>query len=122
MDTLSLSEIARGAVFGGNGKNIAASDDGDALAVGRRGNAGEGFGDVGEGGPGRSEVFADGDRHGGGFLGGEVELPDLAGLLEDDGFAAERGEFHVEVGELRELLGLFRGEVVAEKVGARGAF
>ena len=31
---LSLSEIARGAVFGRNGENIAASDDGDALTVG----------------------------------------------------------------------------------------
>ena len=43
-------------------------------------------------------------------------------MLEDDGFAAERGEFHVEVGELRELLGLFRGEVVAKEVSAWGAF
>ncbi len=70
---------------------------------------------------GEGEIFADGDRNDGGLFGGEIKFPNLAGLLEDDGTLAERGEFYVVIGERGELLGLLCGEIVAEEIRARGA-
>ena len=122
MHALRLREVAGGAVLGRHGEDVAAGDDGDALAIRGGRDAGDVAGDVDESGTGGGGVLADGDGHDGGFTGGEVKPPDLAGLLEDDGVAAEGGELDVVVGEVRHLDGLLGGEVVAEEVGAGRAF
>ena len=52
------------------------------------------------------------------FFGRQVEFPDEAAILEDDGLVALRGKLDVELFELRDLLGRLGLEIVRPEVEA----
>ncbi len=111
-----VREVARRAVLGRHGEDVAARAEEGAAAVGRDLEVRDAVADVHRRRAPAVEVLGDRDRHLLGLLAGQVESVDVAAVLEHDGRVAERGELDVVVGEARELPGLLRPEVVAVEV------
>ncbi len=118
-------QVARGAVLGGHAEDVAAGREQGALAVGGQSV----IDDLGRVGVADLVLGLDQTRAGAGvvvghmdldlaqLLGGQVDLIELAALLERDGVCAQRREIDVVVGEVGDLAGLLGIEVVDPDVG-----
>ena len=89
-------------------EKVAPRDRDDTRAIRRRADALHLLRRVNQPGAARGKIFFHLNWDGRGLSTGEIEAPDVAAVLEDDGVLAERGELDVEVLEVGELLGLLR--------------
>jgi hypothetical protein len=117
VDAGGAREIAGGAVFGGDGEDVAAGTEDGAGAVGSE-VEGRGFlADVADSAAAGGEILADFDGDAVDLFGGEFEAVEEAAVFEDDGVVAEGGEFDGELGEAGDLAGGLGAEIVDEEVG-----
>src|SRR5882724_7250977 len=117
MSVRRVREIARGAFFNRSGKNVAARDEQGAFALGAEA---EGFDIVGRGnlrGAHGEGVGGNGDGDGLRLAAGDVVDIQLAtGFINDLTFVVGAGPADVPPGAMRELVGLFRFDVVGVKI------
>ena len=126
VDALGAGEVAGGALLGGDAEDVAAGGEQRPLAVGGEGEVhvagGVGvadlIGDVGDVDAGAGIVVGDVGVDRVQLFAGQVELIELAALLEGDGVRAQRREVDVVVGEVGDLAGLLGVLVIDPDVGA----
>ena len=114
----SVGKVADRAGLGRDGEKVAARHHHRALAIGRRLDRSDELLDVDQSAAPAGKILPDRNRHPAHPGGGEVEMPEAAGLLEDNAATAERGKLDIEVPEVRVLVGSLRRQVVGKKIEA----